>query len=440
MPKKKNLPPYQRLCSPNFLHDAWQKIYENGLKSDSSKTRESVRLFKEKERQNIDKIYRAIKTRKTNTIFDGAHGITAGEKKRPIVLASVEGRVVQRAILDVLQDIPATFKYLNAPGSYGALKSENDNKKGVKPAIEAAIRAIENGADHFYQSDIKSFFTQIPRKEVIAEISSYVEDSDFISILEAATNLEIKNINRIPIKHRKFFDYSTIGTPQGCCLSPLLGNILLYEFDVAMNQNGITCIRYLDDFMVLGKGWRAVQEAFNKGASILGKLNLDVYMLSEKKTKAVSGMVTKGFDFLGVEIKGKNIKPNRDSRNRLLTAIREMTNETFKQKFDGSPNKKQHNYSLIETLGGINNKVKGWGNQYSFCNEEAIWGSVDAEINNIVRGYLGRYSEVRKKLDEKSMRRLLGIHLVAESKKDPIKFRTEDKLDSLTTMLNIAPS
>jgi RNA-directed DNA polymerase len=301
MPKKKNRNPYEQLCSPNFLHHAWQKIYENGLKSDSSKTRDSVRLFKEHERENIDRIYRAIKNKRTKSIFDGAHGVTVGDKKRPIALAPVMGRVVQRAILDVLQDLPPTAKYLNAPGSYGALRSEKDNKKGVKPAIEAAIKAIENGADHFYQSDIKSFFTKIPRGEVISTIAAYAGDDDFVSILDAATNLEIKNINRIPLQHRRFFDYSTVGTPQGCCLSPLLGNILLYNFDVAMNQNGITCLRYLDDFIVLGKGWKAVRESFDKGAVILADLGLSVYTLDEKNTKAVSGAITKGFDFLGLK-------------------------------------------------------------------------------------------------------------------------------------------
>jgi len=420
MPKKRNLSPYASLCSTIALHDAWQKIYENGLKSDSNKTRESVRLFKERERQNIDKIYRAIKAGKF--IFEDVHGVTVGDKKRPIALASVAGRIVQRAILDVLQNLLPTAKYLNAPGSFGALKSEGDNKKGVRPAIEAAVKAIQNGADHFYQSDIKSFFTQIPRKEVISTIASYAADNDFVSILDAATNLEVKNIGRIPVAHRRFFDYRTVGTPQGCCLSPLLGNILLYDFDVAMNRNGITCLRYLDDFIVLGKGWKAVREAFDSGAKILSDLGLQVYKLGEKDTKAVSGAVTKGFDFLGVEVLGKNIRPNQDSRIRLLKSIEAMKDDTFKQKFDEAQNKEQREHSLVATLHDIDNKVKGWGNQYSFCNEDSIWGYMDAEIDKILRAYIGRYSEVRDKLDKKAQRRLLGIHLVSESKKDQISW------------------
>jgi len=420
MPKKKNLSPYQSLCSTIALHDAWQKIYENGLKSDSTKTRESVRLFKERERQNIDKIYRAIKNKKF--VFEDVHGVTVGDKKRPIALASVAGRIVQRAILDVIQDLPPTAQYLNAPGSYGALKSEGDNKKGVRPAIEAAVEAIKNGADHFYQSDIKSFFTQIPRKEVIATVAAYAKDDDFVTILDAATNLEVKNIGRIPKEHRRFFDYRTIGTPQGCCLSPLLGNILLYNFDVAMNRNGITCLRYLDDFIVLGKGWKAVREAFDNGIKILSEHGLQAYQLGEKDTKAVSGAITKGFDFLGVEVLGKNIRPNKDSRQRLLTSIDGMIKETFKQKFNEPQSKEQRDHSLIATLYDIDNKVKGWGNQYSFCNEDAIWGDMDSKVDKLLGEYIGRYSDAREKLDKKAKRRLLGLHLISESKKDKINW------------------
>lgn len=420
MPKKKNPKPYEKLCSPIFLHDAWQKIYQNGLRSESRTTQESVRSFKENERKNIDRIYRSIQRRRYSEIFENAHGTIVGKKKRPVVLASVEARIVQRAILDVLQDLPDTKKYLNAPGSFGALKSEIENKKGVGPAIKSAVTAIKNGADHFYQSDIKKFFTQIPRRQVIDTIANYVDDGDFTNVLEDATNLEIKNINKIPISHRRFFDFNTIGTPQGCCLSPILGNILLYEFDVFMNSNGVTCLRYLDDFIVLGKGWKSVQDAFNEGAKLLNSLGLDVYKLKEKDTKAVSGNVSIGFDFLGVEIIGQNIRPNKESRKRLIQSIKEIANETFNQKFDVVSNKSQHDHSLISTLRDIDNKVKGWGNQYSFCNEASIWGDIDTEIEKIIGAYLGRYTELRNRLNQKSQRRLLGVHLVSESKKDPI--------------------
>ncbi|MEM9964761.1 MAG: reverse transcriptase domain-containing protein [Asticcacaulis sp.] len=416
--------PYKRLCSEVLLHNAWQVIYQNGLRSTSNKTRESVRIFKERERQNISRIYRAILNRKFK--FEGVHGVAIGDKKRPIALSSVEGRVVQRAILDVLQDQAGITKYLNAPGSYGALKSEYDSKKGVRPAIEAAVRAIEMGADSFFQSDIKSFFTSIPRPEVIKTIGKSVDDTEFLDILEKATNLEVQNIDRIPKDQRQFFDYTTVGTPQGCCLSPLIGNILLYDFDVQMNGSGVTCLRYLDDFIILGKGWKAVHDASERAIQILSGLGLSAYNLNELNTKAVSGQIANGFDFLGVEVFGQNIRPNKKSRLRLLETVQDMMTETFKQNFEDIQSREQRDHSLIATLYAIDNKIRGWGNQYSFCNEGAIWGNVDEEINKIIKGYLGRYGSLREAMEsKKARRRLLGVHLVSESKSDPIMWSSQ---------------
>lgn len=94
--------------------------------------------------------------------------------------------------------------------------------------------------------------------------------------------------------------------------------------------------------------------------------------------------------------------------------------ETFKQEFSEPQNRELREHSLVATLRAIDNKTRGWGNQYSFCNEGSIWGAIDEEINELLRSYLGSYSDIRNKLDKKSKRRLLGIHLISESKKDQI--------------------
>ena len=49
------------------------------------------------------------------------------------------------------------------------------------------------------------------------------------------------------------FQSGDIGVAQGNSLSPLLGNLLLKDFDSAMNSlPNIRCIRFIDDFIILG--------------------------------------------------------------------------------------------------------------------------------------------------------------------------------------------
>lgn len=424
MPKRKNASAYQKLCSSRVLHKAWNQIFQNGIQSDSKSTRAEVRDFKENDFRNIERIYRQLF--KKQFVFKNNKGITIGDKKRPVVLAPVESRIVQRAILDVLQSEIGMQKFLQSKGSYGALKSSKEHEKGVPAAIKDIAQAIERGATTYYKSDIKSFFTEIPREKVIGTISKIIPDQEFLQILENATNLEVDNINSLPEEVRKFFDFNTIGTPQGCCLSPLLGNILLYEFDNELNQGAASCFRYLDDFLILGDGWGDVKASFNTAHTILESLGLSVYKINDGSNKAKSGHISESFQFLGVEFKGKNIRPSKESRDRLRSSIKKILQDSLLQDYSGKATKEQRECSLISTFSTINNKILGWGNQYYFCNDAAIWGSLDAEIDELIKGYLGRYKSNKDKADIKQRRRMFGVHLISESKSDPILITSEN--------------
>ncbi|MDD4465051.1 MAG: reverse transcriptase domain-containing protein, partial [Desulfobacterales bacterium] len=49
------------------------------------------------------------------------------------------------------------------------------------------------------------------------------------------------------------FKPTTIGTPQGGVISPLLANVVLNHMDQALANAGYRHVRYADDFVVLGK-------------------------------------------------------------------------------------------------------------------------------------------------------------------------------------------
>ena len=44
-----------------------------------------------------------------------------------------------------------------------------------------------------------------------------------------------------------------------------------------MNARGITCIRYIDDFLVMGKSRHAVQAAMRAAEKLLAELNMHIY-------------------------------------------------------------------------------------------------------------------------------------------------------------------
>jgi len=85
-----------------------------------------------------------------------------------------------------------------------------------------------------------------------------------------------------------------VGTPQGGALSPLLANVYLHEFDVAMVKRGHQVVRYADDFVLLGRDEGEARRALADAERVLASLRL---RLNVAKTRLVP--FDEGFSFLG---------------------------------------------------------------------------------------------------------------------------------------------
>ncbi|MCA9466917.1 MAG: hypothetical protein KC643_15940 [Nitrospira sp.] len=412
--------PIKKLRTQSILQSAWKHIYDNGQHSKSADTKQAINEFKRKESANIDRIYRALL--KGQYHFQPATGVLLGKKKRPVVISTVSDRVVQRAQLQVLQDIPSLHPYFRSPSSFGALVN-----CGVPKAISSYLQVIRNGATHFYKSDIKSFFTQIPRQKVLEIIAPIINDADFLTLLDKSTNTEIGNLSLLG-DYKQYFEFNEIGTPQGCCLSPLLGNILLHQFDQEMNKGDIVCLRYLDDFLILGPSGRAVHAAFRRATKLLSSFGLSAYESNVNPDKAKSGQITQPFEYLGLDICGEKIRPASKARNNILTSVKQILRESLTTNFAEVFDNSKEDHSLVKTLRRVSKKLQGWGNQYYFCNDDKLWNSMDKQISELIKKHLSEYKNRKRKLKKdlpdpwKAERRQLGIHLLLDSKKRPSEF------------------
>jgi len=296
--------------------------------------------------------------------------------------------------------------------SFGAIPG-----KGVPEAIKAAVAAIDDGATHYIKSDIADFFTKIPRAQVVENVAQNWKDSDFNILLEKCTNLEIDNLAEMEKKYgsafRDMFIFDQTGTPQGCCLSPLIGNILLYDFDIQMNSEDITCLRYLDDFILFGSNYAVVRKAYKKAQRLLGQHGIQAYDLEKNKDKTSQGKISEPFEFLGVEFRRTTIRPSVSSKNRMINSINEIL---CKLKTE------HHNHNnLLTALYIISNKIRGWGNQYKFCNDNRFMGSIDAEITQLLVHNFFEFTGFIKKFGQKQQRQMIGIWSLEDCKKDPVQ-------------------
>jgi RNA-directed DNA polymerase len=421
--KPSEYPLYTNVRNVSSLTAAWRVVRENGLSSPSQRTGNEIKAFDAQAFGRIPEVSRSLA--KGQFRFSPSRGVLIpkpGKDPRPIVQTSTENRIGQRSILDALLDAlqsvhDLTPYYLNK-GSYGGLKG-----LGVPEALAAVYRTIINNGTKFYvRSDIKDFFRHVPRESLLKKIEEVVTDRKFLRLLDKATTVELSNVSDLGRYADDFPTYS-LGVAQGFCLSPLMGNILLKDFDSTMNDRGIACIRYIDDFILLGPTQKKVQKAFNSAKKILGSYGLAIHDPCVPGAKAEMGFVSKGFQFLGCEFMPGKIRPSRDARDKLIDAlgllfkgsIAVMTNPLKTQ---------QEKQSYLETLYDPGNVIRGWGNQYSFCNADEEFQVLDSKIDKLLSEYSRSYAQAVAKLASndlsRSKRRLLGLPLLLDCKKSPI--------------------
>jgi RNA-directed DNA polymerase len=418
---KGEFPHYRSVHSRVTLRTAWRAVYSNGISSHKEETRKLVREFNQQIDSHIEKIYRKLLGEKFK--FLPATGVLIsrkGKKPRPIVKSPIPDRIVQRAILEVLQADPSIEPYYRNETSFGGIKGKG---LGVPGAIRAVSDAIKfGGAAYYIRSDIDSFFTKIPRGAVLEKIFSLILDVKFQALLRKATDVELENLALLG-RSAGFFPTYEIGVAQGCCLSPLLGNILLDEFDKKLNGRGISCIRYIDDFIILGPSKSKVEAAFRSAQRILAEHKLTAYDPNDASGKAAAGEIKHGFEFLGCDIKPGMISPGSKSRERIVDAVKTVLDKS-QMLLDNPVELGRTDRSAVATLEDVNNILKGWGNQYAFCNNREILKMLDVKVNGMIESYwtaiVRRYAKLAAAKDLESSRRILGVHLLTDSKFDPI--------------------
>lgn len=410
---------YDQVRKRRLLDRAWRKVLENGLTSKSDITRREVKEFALDADRHLGRITRQLFERRFE--FAPSKGILAAKpgktSKRPIVMSPISNRIVQRAILDTLQSFPPLDPYFRVETSFGGLKG-----KGVPDALKTCYQAIQSGAKNYIRSDIESFFARIPKLTIVTTIRNVVSDEEFITLFESAITTELSNLAELG-KEKDAFPIYDIGVAQGSCLSPLLGNILLSEFDHTMNDGDITCYRYIDDFIILAPTERAANAAFKRGLKLLSKHGLTAYDPAIYSDKAERGKTSNMFTFLGCDIRPGMIRPNKKSQRRLIENIEKAFSKSVS--LMRTPERMvAARRNVVETLRDVSNMLQGWGNQYSFCNDVNLMREIDETIDKGIAVYLGKYSDRKKEFEKdgrpENRRRLLGVHLLCDSKKNPI--------------------
>ncbi|MFT3773268.1 MAG: hypothetical protein QM820_48435 [Minicystis sp.] len=148
-----------------------------------------------------------------------------------------------------------------------------------------------------------------------------------------------------------------------------LGNVALRGFDEAMNGRGIVCLRYVDDFLLLGPRAAHVKKAFAGAGKRLGEIGMRAYDPEREPDKAAMGHVEGGVEWLGCEIVAGSVRPSVASRKALIARIDRLLGEG------------ERAGNLTPALAGADEIVRAFKAVYGFCTCPEIFTTLDARID-----------------------------------------------------------
>jgi RNA-directed DNA polymerase len=275
-------------------------------------------------------------------------------EQRPLGIPTVRDRVVQTALLHVLEPIfDATF----AAHSYGFRHG-----RGCHQALERVEALLQAGHVYVVDADLKSYFDTIPHDRLMEHIRAKVSDSRVLRLVEQFLEQGVLD---------GLAEWTPeAGTPQGAVISPLLANIYLNPLDHLLAGAGFAMVRYADDFVIL---CRSRQDAERALGLVQEWVETNGLTLHPTKTRIVEA-ANEGFSFLGYEFRGKLRLPRKKSLAKFKDTLRRKTRRTSGD-------------SLACIIHSANQTLRGWFGYFRHC-YPTVFTAVDGWVRGRLRSLL----------------------------------------------------
>ena len=261
----------------------------------------------------------------------------ADGRLRPLGIAALEDKVVQRAVVEVLNAVFETA-FLGFSHGFRPGRSAHD-------ALDAlAVGISRMKVNWVLDADIRGFFDAIDHEWLMKFVEHRIADRRILRLIR-------KWLSAGVMENGKWTQMQE-GTPQGATISPLLANIYLhFVFDLWVqrwrkqpNRGQVIVVRYADDFIVGFESRSGGEQFLRDLRERLAKFSLELHpdktRLVEFGREAGARRKARGerkpetFDFLGfTHICGETIRTKKfilvrhTSRNRMRRKLKELKGE-----------------------------------------------------------------------------------------------------------------
>lgn len=289
--------------TPELVEAAFKAVKRN--RGAAGIDRVSIEMFEQNKEANLASILRTLKDGSFRPLPLRRHFLSKGDGKfRPLGIPAVRDRVAQEVLRRLLAPI---FTPLFHEASFGFIEGRNCHQ-----ACALVLKYHEEGFRFVLDADIAGFFDNLPLDIMMAAVTAQVADGNILRLIE--------QFLRAGVMEDGVFKPTTVGTPQGGVISPLLANIVLNYLDWQLQQSGYRFARYADDFVVVTQTRAQAEEARILVEQVLARLGLK---LSPEKTRITT--YGKGYSFLGFVLSSRSKRMRPKSVKKLEEKVRALT-------------------------------------------------------------------------------------------------------------------
>ena len=262
---------------------------------------------------------------------------------RPLGIAAVEDKIVQRAVVEVLNAIYEEdflgFSYGFRPG-----RSQHQGLDAVAVGIE------RTAVNWIVDADITAFFDTMDHEWLIRFVEHRIGDARIVRLIRKWLKTGVMEDGEVKA--------GGLGTPQGAVISPLLANIYLhYVFDLWVDQwrrsqaqGNIIIVRYADDIVVGTKHRADAERLMAAMRDRLGRFGLTLHpektrliefgrFAAENHDRRGTGK-PESFNFLGFthicarNRNGRFFVKRKSRRDRARAKLREVKAELMRRRHE----------------------------------------------------------------------------------------------------------